>query len=117
MKVVSAIEIAENYFDLSNQRNLEEIEMLLTENSTYSSPNTGVFVGVDQIMKMKHEFYGGFKKMQWLVNSVEELRPGVIEFDFIFSGTTLDDEEVTRPGTEYVIIKDEKLLHIEVRNK
>lgn len=114
---LSAIEIAEHYFKLSNARNLEEIVKLLTDSSTYSSQNTGVYIGVSQIMEMKRKFYGSFKEMHWDVSSVEEVRPGVVLFDFVFTGTTVGGEDIRRPGLEYVIVHNNKLQHIEVRNK
>ena len=90
---------------------------MLTDSTTYSSQNTGVYLGISDIMQMKHTFYGSFKEMNWDVHSVKEVRNGVVLFDFTFFGTTNDGEEITRPGLEYVIIHNEKLQHIEVRNK
>lgn len=112
-----AFTLAKHYFELSNQRDLPALQNLLTASTTYSSQNTGVHLGVEQIMKMKREFYGSFKEMNWEIHTVQEIRPGVVEFDFTFSGTTLEGEEVVRPGIEYVIVYDGKLQHIEVRNK
>ena len=111
------LEVAKHYFDLSNQRDLDGIRKLLTETSTYSSPNTGVYLGVEQIMTMKETFYDSFTEMHWEVHELHEERPGVIKFDFTFSGTQTDGTEVERPGTEYVIVHNNKLLHIEVQNK
>jgi len=117
MKNTSAIEIAKLYFTLSNQRNLKEIKTLLTDTTTYSSPNVGVFLGKEQIMEMKYKFYDEFKEMKWSTSSVEEIRPGVILFNFTFTGITNRDEKVVRSGLEYVIVKNGKLQHIEVRNE
>jgi hypothetical protein len=114
---MKTLEIAKKYFELSNNRDLVGIEQMLQDSTTYSSPNVGVFLGKDQIMEMKRNFYGSFKDLNWNVKSVEELRPGVILFDFVFTGTTNDGEKVERLGLEYVIVKDGKLQHIDVRNK
>lgn len=111
------IKTAQKYFDYSNARNLEAIEGMLHDDTTYSSPNVGVFLGKEQIMEMKKDFYGSFTEMAWDVKSVEEVKPGVVLFDFVFSGTKNDGEKVERPGLEFVIVKDERLQHIEVRNK
>ena len=113
----NAVELAQRYFDLSNQGNLAEIEKLFTSSSTYSSANTGVYLGVDQIMDMQAAFFAGFETLAWDVHQVEEIRPGVVLFDFTFSGKTLDGETVVRPGLEYVIVYHGKLQHVDVRNR
>ena len=112
-----AVKIAEQYFALSNAGKLDEIEALFTPSSTYSSANTGVFLGAEQIMGMKRTFFSSFKKMAWDVHNVEEVRPGVVLFDFTFSGVTNDDENINRRGLEYVIVYNDKLQHVEVRNE
>lgn len=117
IKSDSVLDIARLYFEFSNQKNLEAIGLLLTNTTTYSSQNVGVFLGVEQIMEMKKTFYKGFTEMNWDVKSVEETREGIVLFDFIFTGTSADGERIERPGLEYVIVKDGKIQHIEVRNK
>jgi len=113
----NTLKIAKYYFDLSNEGNLEKISELFTCSSTYSSANTGMYLGVDQIMKMQREFFSSFETMGWKVHSYEEVSPGIVLFDFTFSGKTLEGEEVHRDGLEYVIIFKEKIQHVEVRNK
>ena len=112
-----AVKLAEHYFALSNAGKLDEIETLLTASSTYSSANTGVFLGAEQIMGMQRAFFSSFKKIGWDVHNIEEVRPGVVLFDFTFSGVTNDDEKINRPGLEYVVVYNGKLQHVEVRNK
>ena len=112
-----AVKLAEHYFALSNAGKLDEIETLFTPSSTYSSANAGVFLGAEQIIGMQRTFFSSFKKMGWDVHNVEEVRPGVVLFDFTFSGVTNDDENINRPGLEYVIVYNDKLQHVEVRNK
>ena len=113
----SVLETAKEYFEHSNKRDLESIEKMLTDNTTYSSPNVGVFLGKEQIMEMKRGFYRSFTDMHWDIHSVEEAKLGVVLFDFTFIGTKTDGEKIGRPGLEYVIVKDGLLQHIEVRNK
>lgn len=113
----SVLETAQEYFEHSNDRDLESVEKMLTETATYSSPNVGVFLGKEQIMEMKREFYGSFTDMNWDVHSAEETKSGVVLFDFTFTGTKIDGEKVERPGLEYVIVKDGLVQHVEVRNK
>ena len=111
------LEVAKHYFDLSNDSDLDGIRKLMTESTTYSSQNTGVYLGVDQIMEMQAEFHGSFETLGWEINRVEEVRPGVVCFDFVFSGKTKTGEKVRRPGIEYVIVYNGKLQHIEVRSR
>ncbi|MGI9335246.1 MAG: nuclear transport factor 2 family protein [Gammaproteobacteria bacterium] len=115
--MTDAVRLAHHYFDLSNQGKLADIEKLFTPSSTYSSANTGVYLGAEQIMEMQTKFFASFKTMGWVVHSFEEVKPGVVLFDFTFSGTTLDGETIHRPGREYVIVYNGKLQHVEVRNK
>ena len=110
-------EIAKRYFELSNQADLDSIEKMFTDTSTYSSINTGVFYGRDQIMNMVHPFYASFDSLKWNVHEVKEIRPHVIEFDFTFIGIK-NSEETIRDGIEYVIVNNDGLLqHVEVRSK
>lgn len=112
-----AVELAQRYFDLSNAGDLAEIEKLFTASSTYSSANTGVYLGAEQIMQMQSTFFASYATLGWDIHSVEEIRPGIVLFDFTFSGQTADGETVVRPGLEYVVVYDGKLQHVEVRNK
>ncbi|MGY8848356.1 MAG: nuclear transport factor 2 family protein [Burkholderiales bacterium] len=115
--MTDAIQLAKHYFDLSNKGKLTDIKELFTSSSTYSSANTDVYLGVDQIMGMQTKFFAGFKTMEWNVNSVKEVKPGIVLFDFTFTGKTLDGEAVQRSGREYVVVYNGKIQHIEVRNK
>ena len=112
-----ALVVAQRYFDLSNARDLDAVESLFTETSTYSSDNTGVYFGKKQIMAMMRPFFEKFTDLKWSVKSAEEIRPGVVLFDFTFSGITTSGESVQRAGREYVIVYDGKLQHVEVRNE
>lgn len=108
--------LAKHYFDLSNESDLAAIRELMTESTTYSSDNTGVFLGVEQIMDMQTAFHGQFETLGWEVVEVAEVKPGVVRFEFVFSGKTKAGDLVRRPGVEYVVVHDGKLQHIEVRN-
>lgn len=112
----AAVDIAQEYFTFSNDRNLNDISELLTPTTTYSSENVGVLLGKEKIMEMKHSFYGSFKEIHWDIESVSEEKPGVVRFEFTFTGTTTDDEKVIRPGIEYVIVVNGQIQHVEVRN-
>ena len=115
--MTDAIQLAKHYFDLSNKGKLTDIKELFTSSSTYSSANTDVYLGVDQIIGMQTKFFAGFETMEWNVNSVKEVKPGIVLFDFTFTGKNLDGEAVQRSGREYVVVYNGKIQHIEVRNK
>ncbi|PIQ92368.1 MAG: hypothetical protein COV70_00770 [Parcubacteria group bacterium CG11_big_fil_rev_8_21_14_0_20_39_22] len=113
----NTIKIAEKYFELSNQSNMGEIGKMFSDRSTYSSADTGVYLGIDQIINMMSNFHASFSKLSWIVKGIKELRPGVAEIDFVFRGITKAGQTVENPGTEYVIVFDDKIQHIEVRSK
>lgn len=112
-----AIELARRYFELSNQADLPAIKQLFTSSSTYSSINTGVYLGVDQILDMQTKFFAGFVQLHWQIHSVEEVRPNVVLLDFTLHGTRNDDTQIEQHGLEYVIVFNGKLQHVEVRAK
>jgi hypothetical protein len=65
---------------------------------------------------MQTAFHSSFEKLKWEVHSVKEVRPGVVLFDFTFSGKKKTGETISLPGLEYVIVLNGKLQHVEVRN-
>jgi metal-dependent HD superfamily phosphatase/phosphodiesterase len=68
-----AIEISKKYFSLSNEPNLEEISKLFTDNTIYNSKNTGNYLGVKNIISMQKKFYNDFNKINWVINTLEEI--------------------------------------------
>ncbi len=112
-----AIEIAERYFALSNRSNLAEISKMFSGQSTYSSASMGVYLGVSQIMEMMTRFHDSFKSLKWDIAGVRELRPGVVELDFTFQGVTKDGQDIRKSGLEYIVVSNDMIQHVEVRNK
>jgi hypothetical protein len=110
-----ALALAQHYFVLSNERRLDEIFSLFTASSTYSSSNTSLFLGANQIMAMQRAFFETFEDIGWTVNHVEETASGIVRFDFSFTGMTLDGEKFHRDGIEHVVVFDGKIQHVEVR--
>lgn len=111
------IELAKKYFEVSNQSDMKAIRSMMTASTTSSSPNTGVFLGVDNIIKMQEEYHGSFDWLNWEVLEVEERAPGVVWFDFHFTGKKKDGGEVSFLGEEYVIIHEGKIVHLEIKTK
>lgn len=114
---MTALEIARLYFSLSNKSDFESIAKLFTDTTTYSSQNTGIYLGADNIIAMQKNFHEGFQKLHWRVNSVEETKPGVVLFDYDFEAMTKSGEVVNSSGLEYVIVFKDKIQHIEVKSK
>ncbi len=112
-----AVKIAQKYFALSNKSNMDAIEKMFRPSTTYSSQNTGVFLGVEQILEMQRSFHASFKELKWDILSVEEERPGVVKFDFTLIGEKNNGAKVSISGIEYLIIYDGMIQHVEVRNK
>ncbi|MBL79729.1 MAG: hypothetical protein CMH70_06840 [Nitrosomonadaceae bacterium] len=115
--MTDTVQLAKKYFELSNKGKLTEIKKLFTSSSTYSSANKDIFLGSDQIMDMQTKFFSGFDTLGWNVHNIKEVKPGIVLFDFTFTGITLDGEVVQRSGKEYVIVYNGKIQHVEVSNK
>lgn len=111
------LDLAKRYFYLSNESDFFNIENLFNEDSTFCSRNIEYFVGVESIMSMQRAHHGSFKQLNWMVNTVSEIKLGVIFFDFNFEGINQSNQQVSMTGIEYVIVKNNKILHIDVRNK
>jgi hypothetical protein len=95
-----AQQIARHYFDLSNKSDFDGIEKLFTETTTYSSQTTGLYLGRDDILAMQRAFHGKFASLEWKVNSVEEVKPGILLVDYDFVGELLSGEKVESSGLD-----------------
>jgi len=115
--MTEALKIAKRYFELSNTSDFSGIKNLLAESTTYSSQTTGIYLGRENILTMQRTFHGKFSSLKWQVNSVEEIKPGVVLFDYDFAGELPDGKKVEASGLEYVTVYQGKIRHIEIRNK
>lgn len=111
------IELSKYYFQVSNESNFEEIRKFFSESSTYSSQNTGLYLGEESIMEMQKKFHRSFENLNWNIDSINEIKPGIVWIDFTFSGTKTNWETVIFSGYESIIIFNEKIQHIEIKNK
>lgn len=111
------LEIAKRYFELSNKSDFSGMEKLFTNSTTYSSQTTGIYLGRNDIIAMQRAFRGKFSLLHWQVNSVKEMKPGVVLFDYDFVGEMPSGEKTEGSGLEYVIVYEGKIQHIEIRNK
>lgn len=115
--MTDALKLAQHYFDLSNQSDLDEIAKLFTPTSTYQSATTGTYYGRDAIIAMQRKFHASFQQLHWQVDRVEEVQPGIIRFDFRFTGTKLDGSQITSTGIEDIMVVDGHLQHVSIRAK
>lgn len=111
------LDIAKKYFELSNVRNLVEVEEFFTDTTVYISANTGSFTGKREIMEMMRNFFASFQKLHWEIQSVEETTPDTVILDFKLTGTKNDGESVVKEGLESITVADGKIARIEIRNK
>ncbi len=114
---MNPLALARLYFDLSNRSDLAAIRKFMTDGTTFSAEGRGIFLGVDSIMDMQAAFHGQFEALHWDVSDVEEVKPGIVRFEFVFSARAKSGEEVRRSGIEHVVVHDGKLRHIEVRDR
>ncbi len=96
---------------------MESITELFTDSSTYSSANTGIFLGKDQIMTMMSNFHNSFEELNWDIIRSDEIKPNIIKIDFTFSGIPKQGNKIQSLGIEYIVIHKDKIQHIEIQNK
>jgi hypothetical protein len=113
--MAKALDLAQHYFALSNERRLDDIEAMLAPSTTYSSANTGLYLGASPIMAMQRAFFAGFEELGWTAHDVEEVSPGIVRFDFTFEGTTRDGEQIRRDGIEHIVVFEDRIQHVDVR--
>jgi len=115
--MTESMRVAKLYFELSNKSDFAGIAKLLTDTTIYSSQTTGIYLGSNDILAMQKVFHGKFSSLKWHVNSVEEVKPGIVLFDYDFVGELPNGEMTKSSGLEYVIVYKGKIQHIEIRNK
>ena len=110
-------EVAERYFELSNESDFDGIAKFLTDRTTYSSQNTGIYFGSDNIIAMQKPFHAKFKYLNWQIDQIQELKPGIIQMDYTFEAELPDGQKIESEGTETVVVSGGQILHIEIRNR
>lgn len=111
---VQALQIAREYFELSNQADLDTIEALFLPTSTYSS-SQGLFFGPPDIMAMMRGFFASHISLHWTIDSARELTPHIVEIEFSFQGRDPKGNNILRRGLERVVVRGGRIHHIEVR--
>ena len=109
--------LTEEYFALSNDRDLTSIFTLLNPEATYSSKNTGLFYGVDDIRKMMTEFFEDHPYIQWTILELRELSEHITEVDFTVVSTDREGDQTERSGLERIVAASGTIRHIEVHGR
>ncbi|MRI32442.1 hypothetical protein EOPP23_05515 [Endozoicomonas sp. OPT23] len=65
-------------------------------------------------MAMQRKHHGMYSSLNWSVKSMEELKPGVVHFEFDFEGMTQSGETVKYSGLEDVVVFAGQIQHIQV---
>ena len=110
------LEIAQKYFDLSNNRELTQIPELFCNDVIYSSDNTGIYFGKDNIMEMMNTFFSKYKFLEWKIESIKEIKNITVEIYFTLRMVDFDENEIEKKGVERLIIINDLIKYIEVRN-
>lgn len=117
MNTTPALEVARKYFETSNRSDFASIANMMTDATTYSSATTGMYLGVDSILGMQRVYHSDFTKLQWIIEAIEEEKPGIVRVEFTFKGVRTSGETVESIGTEYVVVHGDSIQHIEIRSR
>lgn len=108
--------ISEQYFKLSNNRELDKVSNLILKDAIYSSDNTGLYYGRNDIMKMMTSFFNNFKTLNWKINDIKQLNENIVEIDFTLTGEDNNNNKIKKSGIERIVVVNNLIKHIEVRN-
>ncbi len=106
--------LTEEYFALSNDRDLTSIFTLLNPEATYSSNNTGLFYGVNDIRKMMTAFFAYHPYIHLTILELRELSDHITEVDFTVISTDREGDQAERSGLERIVAASGTIRHIEV---
>jgi hypothetical protein len=109
--------LTEEYFALSNDRDLTSIFTLLNPEATYSSNNTGLFFGVNDIRKMMTAFFADHPYIKWTILELRELSEHITEVDFMVVSTDREGDQTERSGLERIVAASGTIRHIEVHGR
>ena len=111
----NAINTSKKYFKLSNQGDLTAIKSMIHPNATYSSINTGMYFGVDDIMAMMKNFFAQYSVLQWQIDDIKANSTHIVEVTFTCHLTDRQGSHTVLTGTEMLVVDNDLIRHIEVR--
>ena len=109
------LQLAIEYFDLSNKSDFSKIEILFADNATFCNRYGEFFIGVKDIMAMQKAHHQSYKTVHWCILKAEETKSGVIRIEFDFNAINLDGNNIQFLGIEHVIVQNHLILHVDVR--
>lgn len=105
------IELTKRYVDLSNQRDLAQIQTMFASDATYYSAFFGEYQGNQAIHAMMCDFFDRFHDAYWEVNEYRAIADNGVAFDFVMTGTNVSSREcVKRLGLEKIFFTEEGLI-------
>lgn len=110
------LDLVQQYFELSNKADLENIEKILANNIVYSSDNVWVHFWQKDVMNMKKDFFWKFISLNWEVENINEKKSNIFVIDFILKAQLIDSTSIAKPWRETVIVKDWQIHFIQVKN-
>jgi len=111
----NAIKTTKKYFELSNQGDLTAIKALIHPKAIYSSINTGMYFGIDDIMTMMNNFFAQYSDLEWQIDDLKANSANITEV--AFTGRFIDHQGsiIKRTGTELLVVDNGLIRLIEVR--
>lgn len=114
---MAPVDLALDYFALSNLSDFAGIGRLLHADTTYLSGNGEFFLGATEILAMQRAYHETFSVLEWKVSRAQEIKPGVVRLEFTFHGETGPGSPVAYGGTEHILVRNGHIIHIEVQRK
>ena len=109
-----SLNIAQTYFKLSNQSDMNGIASLLSDDATYYSANLGFFLGKKEIITMQRAFHDQYQSLRWTIDTIDEIKPNIVAINFSFNGVLQDGSKQTRQSSEHILVYDGVIRHIAV---
>ena len=73
-----------------------------------------MFLGVKDIMELQRQYHGLFQSLKWYVDSIDEIKPGIVVIHLHFEGMNHSKESISYSGIETIIVVEDKIQHIDV---
>ena len=110
------LNLARNYFEQSNQHNLDTILPMFDDNATYNSSQVGSYEGKEAIGEMMKDFFVHYPDVFWEIKSHRPVEDNGIEFIFMMRASNINTgEHIERQGLERITFTLDNLIsHIEV---
>lgn len=112
---MSALEVAQLYFKLSNQGDLVAIRDLFHNDAIYQSEQTGLFHGVEQIMGMMTQYFSDHETLNWKINGIQCTAEHEVVIDFTAEKIPHQGQPATIHGLERLVVVNDQIRQIEIK--